>query len=55
MAEWLSQLSVYEVPYTTFKDGSYSLRVSAYIGGKNYHIPFILLPPLVQVNIQQAT
>lgn len=55
MAEWLSQLSVYEVPYTTITDGSYSLRVSAYIGGKSYHIPFILLTPLVQVNIQQAT
>lgn len=55
MAEWLSQLSVYEAPYTTIKDGSYSLRVNAYIVGKNYHVPFILLPPLGQVNIQQAT
>lgn len=54
MAEWLSQLSVYEAPYTTIKDGSYSL-VNAYIVRQNYHVPFILLPPLGQVNIQQAT
>ena len=55
MAEWLSQLSVYEVPYAAITGGSYSLRVSAYIAGKSYHIPFILLTPLVQVNIQQET